>query len=768
MNGQVRDRLIHVLLALLLSVGLLMPLLGILDPSLMSTEVLLWVAVLIVILELLNLRPVFAVIFAVIAAIGLTVWLVSTNQANYIEDVFHAVSLRFMGIDTSLAMVSSYVVIVLTGLVTVLCFFSSSREVPVLWTASFCFAMILLIYLTGSDSLIPWFIPALYVLLVQLLASRFGETPLLPLLPLGALLVVAAFLLSRVSPGSEPLQQKVDEIRQAVMDRIFFTDPRDVFSLSSEGYYPEGQDQLGGKPDPDDDPVMQVSTPRTTYLRGVILNEYTGRNWINTTGGRRFLRQSLRPGSERASLFDENLPPETVRNTLCDPVTVSVRMLSDSASTLFVPQRVRDLAPGGDLVPYYSNSSELFVTRNLKAGDTYSVSAPLFTAGDSGLNTLIEVCSTLNDNQYDQISRTYTVLPSHLEQPVYDLALEISSIASSPYDKALALQSWLSRSCRYTLEVDNQPANEDFVTRFLLETKEGYCTYFASAMTVLCRMAGLPARYIEGYLAEPDENGEALVTGLSAHAWTEVYFKGFGWLTFDATPRRSASENPGTGSDSSSQSPPDDDTTRPESFDPDLSSEEPSPPPAEQSTPAPEQESELSPDLSSPVPSEHPDSGLSSTPPDNSADSDDSSADAGSFPWLWLLLLILFLAAVLRVILTAPSFRAHRARSESERFDIWAQELTDLLQSENLNRQAGESPMAFGRRIDSIACFNVTMNPAGECISLIRYSSAGVKDTDTNLIRDISILLKSELSRPARLRYYLRRFFVPVSHRDSL
>ncbi|MBQ5576349.1 MAG: hypothetical protein IIT37_09925, partial [Bacteroidales bacterium] len=61
----------------------------------------------------------------------------------------------------------------------------------------------------------------------------------------------------------------------------------------------------------------------------------------------------------------ENLPPQAVRNSLCDAETVSVRMLSSSVSTLFVPQRVRRINPGGDLVPYFSNSSELFVTHNL-------------------------------------------------------------------------------------------------------------------------------------------------------------------------------------------------------------------------------------------------------------------------------------------------------------------------------------------------------------------------------------------------------------------
>lgn len=52
----------------------------------------------------------------------------------------------------------------------------------------------------------------------------------------------------------------------------------------------------------------------------------------------------------------------------------------------------------------------------------------------------------------------------------------------------------------------------------------------------MARIAGLPARYVEGYLAVPDENGECVVTGRNAHAWAEVYFKGFGWVVFDATP----------------------------------------------------------------------------------------------------------------------------------------------------------------------------------------------------------------------------------------
>ena len=774
MNENVRGRVMHALLTMLISVGLLMPLLGILDPSLLTPDVLLWVTSLVIVMEILDIKPLLSFCLVFVAVIALVIWLIASGPIYDIYDAFQAVFWRFRGIDSPVSMLSSCIVIVFTVLITVLCFFSMSREVSVLWISCFCFGMILLIYLTGSDQFIPWFLPALLALLLRLMTSRFQETPLLPLIPFAAVVLAGAFLLSRINIDPNPLRDKTDELRQSVMDRLFFTEPRDVFSLSSEGWYPEGQDQLGGKPEPHENPVMQVSVPRTAYLRGVILNEYTGRSWQNTTGGRRYLRDSsLRPGSVRAALFDEDLPPVSVRNALCSPVTVSVRMLSDSASTLFVPQRVRDLIPGGDLVPYYSNSSELFVTRNLKSGDTYSVSAPLFLAGDSGLSTLIEVCSTLEDDRYDRLAGTYTTLPQHLEQPLFELAREVSDVASSPYDKALALQSWLSRSFRYTLDVDWQPSDMDFVTRFLLETKEGYCTHFASAMTVLCRMIGLPARYVEGYLAEPDENGEAIVTGLSAHAWTEIYFKGFGWLTFDATPRRSSGSERENNSDSQTSPPsPSPEPTPEPSPAPtpepsDEPEEEPAPSPENDSAPTTEPSEEPAPENTetpSPDPDDHPftPSPANDTVPQNEPD------HSVSFPWLLLLLFLLLLAAVLRLWFTSPSFRARRARTESARFDVWTQEVTDLLHAESLDRKSGESPMAFGRRVDRSGLFSVVVGPVGECVSLIRYSRADVTETDTGLIRDTSILLKAELSRPARLRYLFRRFFVPVKHRDSL
>ena len=784
MSEAVKARLTHALLSMLLAAGILLPLLGIMDPSFLSPAVLAWCAGVILVFELASVKRAASIVTACAALIALAVWLFALDGLLVVSDFVLAVGLRFTGVRTALPLIASSAVIITAVLVSLAACFACLRGASFLPAFVLCFSMILLIYLSGSAEMIPYFLPALFALLIILLTDRFPETPVLPLLPVGALLVAGAFLLTSGGVGANPLRDKADELRQAVLDRLFFTEPRDVLSLSSEGFYPEGQDQLGGKPAPDETAVMQVSAPRTVYLRGVILNEYTGRVWRNTTGGRRYLRQSPRLSGKRALLFDEDLPARTVRNALCDPVTVSVRMLSDSASTLFVPQRIRELTPGGELVPYFSDSSELFVTRNLRAGDTYTVSAPLFLAGDSGLGTLIEVCSTLEDSRYEQIAETYTSLPDHLEEPVYALAREASSVASSPYDRALALQSWLSRTYRYTLDVDPQPSNLDFVTHFLMDTKEGYCTYFASAMTVLCRMIGLPARYVEGYVAEPNENGEAIVTGLSAHAWTEVYFKGFGWLTFDATPKHgsgSRNEPDREPEPSPSPSPTPTPTPSPEPEPEPTPSDEPEPPEEEPTpedgtadetpSPSPEPEEEPTPEQApkdSPAPSEDPDDNLPSPPPDQASSPPENPDQSGSFPWWWLLLLLLLLAAALRILLTSPASRARRAKDPEAVFNVWTQEITDLLHAENLTRGKGESPMAFGRRVDRNAFFSVSLGPVGECVSLIRYSRAEVNETDIGLVRDTSILLKDELSKPARVRYLFRRFFVPLKKRDSL
>ncbi len=139
-----------------------------------------------------------------------------------------------------------------------------------------------------------------------------------------------------------------------------------------------------------------------------------------------------------------------------------------------------------------------------------------------------------------QIKKEDTQLPEELPQRVKDLAETITQGCENDYDRVNAITQWLKNSgtYSYTLEPEELPKKADVVDYFLFESKEGYCTYFASAEAILCRSIGIPARYVEGASASyaKKEGIWYPVTEKEAHAWTQVYLDGFGWIDVDATP----------------------------------------------------------------------------------------------------------------------------------------------------------------------------------------------------------------------------------------
>lgn len=138
----------------------------------------------------------------------------------------------------------------------------------------------------------------------------------------------------------------------------------------------------------------------------------------------------------------------------------------------------------------------------------------------------------------DNIKVQYTGLPDTIPDRVYDLAKEITADYDTKYDKLKAIENYLRDNYTYSLEVQKLPEGEDFVDYFLFESKEGYCTYYATAMAVLGRCVGVPIRYVEGFLGKfdvHDEDFNYLVKNSQAHAWAEAYIEGIGWIPFEAT-----------------------------------------------------------------------------------------------------------------------------------------------------------------------------------------------------------------------------------------
>jgi transglutaminase-like putative cysteine protease len=156
---------------------------------------------------------------------------------------------------------------------------------------------------------------------------------------------------------------------------------------------------------------------------------------------------------------------------------------------------------------------------------------------------LLEVqLNTAGEEYPEAILATYLQLPDSLPERVRNLAGRLVSSADSPYEKAVKIQDYLRQNYPYDLETPAPPSGRDAVDYFLFEGQSGFCTYYATAMAVLLRTQGVPARVVSGYaMGEYDQELAAYRVPASAvHAWVEVYFPRFGWVEFEPTPSQSA------------------------------------------------------------------------------------------------------------------------------------------------------------------------------------------------------------------------------------
>jgi hypothetical protein len=125
-----------------------------------------------------------------------------------------------------------------------------------------------------------------------------------------------------------------------------------------------------------------------------------------------------------------------------------------------------------------------------------------------------------------------------VDQRVVDITKQVVQGASNDFDKAFKLQEFFTgpgSPFRYNLST-LPPRGGDPLVEFLTVGRQGFCEQYASAMTVMLRVAGVPARVAIGYTAGVDKGGYRSITTSDAHAWVEAWFPGYGWTTFDPTP----------------------------------------------------------------------------------------------------------------------------------------------------------------------------------------------------------------------------------------
>jgi transglutaminase-like putative cysteine protease len=300
---------------------------------------------------------------------------------------------------------------------------------------------------------------------------------------------------------------------------------------------------LGGSRQLSDDLVMEVRSTEYDYWRAVAFDRYDAQGWDNTVGeqARAALGAATAEQARTPRAPDEPNPLTETRQR--QPIVQSFRLAEDriddlivvggAAQSVSIPTRVEHnyLLSEGGRQPNFDETALIVATSRLRSGDTYSVTALVSFADVASLRAV--------GSEYPAwVRERYLQLPDSVSQRTRDLAAQIvaENGARTPYDIAVAIQDYL-RTLPYNEQIPSPPAGAEPVDWFLFEQREGYCDYYASAMVVMLRSQGVPARWVRGYAGgefDPDR-GIYLVRESVAHSWPEVYFPGFGWERFEPT-----------------------------------------------------------------------------------------------------------------------------------------------------------------------------------------------------------------------------------------
>jgi transglutaminase-like putative cysteine protease len=285
--------------------------------------------------------------------------------------------------------------------------------------------------------------------------------------------------------------------------------------------------------------VLEVAAPNTpTYLRAAVLDDFTGDAW--SVGVSRSA-DSLEPA---AAHLPRNQTPEFVTvDGLSDTRLVggSIPIRFDAGKApLIQPEpgfaSLNQTLPRGFQYTAWSYTTHPTVAELLRSPPHYP--SVLSEEGLLSVRRLVTMPAFGTPNREAAVLSLVAHNPDlNPYLPLARLADEVAGGAQTPYGAVARLESWFLSSGRFRYS-NHPPLVSPPLVTFVTQTRTGYCQYFAGAMALMLRYLGIPARVAVGFATGTYiEHRQAwFVTDRDAHAWVEVWFKGYGWLPFDPTP----------------------------------------------------------------------------------------------------------------------------------------------------------------------------------------------------------------------------------------
>jgi transglutaminase-like putative cysteine protease len=275
-----------------------------------------------------------------------------------------------------------------------------------------------------------------------------------------------------------------------------------------------------------------TSSAGPQYLAGFTYDHFDGHTWTSLSSA-----TNQNYGANALLPTDINLDSITTTTS----VTI-VQPPEDTKHYLFAPSQpssfdISTTLYGDQMISAWTQANPL------AKGEHYQVVSLLSNATPQNLSIVPLPQENTDywhaDTNYSTLMAYYVQLPGDLSPQVWKTTQQWTHGAANAYDALRKLEVHLSDQTQFTYSLDNPPvpANVD-ATSWLLQTRRGYCTYYATAMTTMARQLGIPTRIVNGFSrGHLDQQRKVwVIDGSDAHSWVQAYFPGFGWINFDPTP----------------------------------------------------------------------------------------------------------------------------------------------------------------------------------------------------------------------------------------
>lgn len=275
----------------------------------------------------------------------------------------------------------------------------------------------------------------------------------------------------------------------------------------------------------------QDSIELSSELAGYVVTENTGKTqYIKTFTGGTYSYGANRWEADKADITASENMTKTIDELVIGGKTVQNMVNNNrNGNNRLFSKHTREVTLSG---------------RKSLSEDFYEIEPRIYNdLYDISYNNIAKAADVLRD-----VKNQYTSVAAQTQASIASVSSKKRANTLSDYISAISyVNRFFENNYSYTLSPGKVPDGKDFVDYFLTESKTGYCSYFASAATLMFRSYGIPARYAEGYmLTEKEiassnqvlENGKVQVSIYSkdAHAWVEVYLDGIGWIVVDPTP----------------------------------------------------------------------------------------------------------------------------------------------------------------------------------------------------------------------------------------